>query len=108
MNNVVTLSTPHQGVADAGPDDTQWKQMQPGSDFLDRLHAKHQLDDAWADGTDWSLVGSHRGRHGVARLGDRQGRPRRPEVRLRRQLARGEVTHTGVRTLFGSNDYHLT
>ena len=59
MNNVVTLSTPHRGVADAGPDDTQWNQMQPGSDFIERLHAKgSQLDDAWADGTDWSLVGS--------------------------------------------------
>ena len=60
VNNVVTLSSPHQGVAGSGPDDTQWNQMQPGSDFIKRLHAKGSgLDDAWADGTDWSLVGSH-------------------------------------------------
>ena len=41
VDDVVTLSTPHQGVADGSAhDDEQWSQMRPGSGFLERLHAR--------------------------------------------------------------------
>lgn len=60
VGNVVTLSTPHQGLSE--PDahsDRQWQQMRPGSTFMTRLHEEgSRLDDSWASGTDWSFVGS--------------------------------------------------
>jgi hypothetical protein len=39
MDDVVTLSTPHQGVANpSAHDDEQWQQMRSGSAFIERLH----------------------------------------------------------------------
>jgi pimeloyl-ACP methyl ester carboxylesterase len=60
VDNVVTLSTPHRGVTKPSAHvDRQWKQMDPGSGFMTRLHEPgSELGDDWADGTDWSLVGS--------------------------------------------------
>jgi pimeloyl-ACP methyl ester carboxylesterase len=60
VDNVVTLSTPHRGVAKpSANDDRQWKQMDAGSGFMTRLHEQgSELGDDWANGTDWSLVGS--------------------------------------------------
>ncbi len=56
----MTLSTPHRGVAHpSANDDRQWKQMRADSGFMARLHERGSgLDDRWASGTDWSLVGS--------------------------------------------------
>jgi pimeloyl-ACP methyl ester carboxylesterase len=111
VDNVVTLSAPHQGVArPSANNDRQWRQMAPGSGFIERLHAKGSgLGDAWADGTDWSLVGSEedatvryasgidKGNHADQKFGyqDDPGDS-------------GNVSHTGVRTLFGENRYDLT
>ena len=110
VNNVVTLSSPHQGVAGSGPDDTQWNQMQPGSDFIKRLHAKgSELDDAWADGTDWSLVGSHEDGTVSHDSAIDKGEPADQKYGYADNAGdSGEVTHTGVRTLFGKNAYDLT
>jgi pimeloyl-ACP methyl ester carboxylesterase len=60
VDNVVTLSTPHRGVAHpTANDDRQWDQMNADSGFMKRLHAQGSgLGDRWAAGTDWSLVGS--------------------------------------------------
>ena len=60
VDNVVTLSTPHRGVSNPSANgDRQWEQMDPGSGFMTRLHEQGSgLGDDWADGTDWSLVGS--------------------------------------------------
>ncbi|MER7079176.1 PGAP1-like protein [Saccharopolyspora kobensis] len=77
VEDVVTLGTPHQGLIngcgnpDADPNDKctrQWNQMTPkdegGSGFIEKLHesapgrADRGLDDPWAAGIDWSLVGS--------------------------------------------------
>lgn len=62
VDNVVTLSTPHQGIAESvrnSATSRQWNQMTPGSGFLARLHENGSgLGDDWASGTDWSLVGS--------------------------------------------------
>lgn len=60
VSDVVTLSTPHQGIIDKDKyDSTQWDSMVPGSTFMDVLNApENQLDQHWAAGTDWSLVGS--------------------------------------------------
>jgi pimeloyl-ACP methyl ester carboxylesterase len=60
VDNVVTLSTPHRGVSKpSANDDRQWEQMDPGSGFMTRLHEQgSELGDDWANGTDWSLVGS--------------------------------------------------
>lgn len=77
VQDIVTLGTPHQGVRGGCPEDSwasdgdpcrQWNQMVPsdagGSGFIDKLHESEPgagdrgLDDAWASGIDWSLVGS--------------------------------------------------
>lgn len=77
VDDIVTLGTPHRGLRngcgdpDADPDDgctRQWNQMTPskdgGSGFIDKLHESapgrddRGLDDPWAEGIDWSLVGS--------------------------------------------------
>jgi pimeloyl-ACP methyl ester carboxylesterase len=60
VDNVVTLSTPHRGVSKpSARDDRQWTQMDPGSGFMTRLHEPgSELGEGWANGTDWSLVGS--------------------------------------------------
>jgi pimeloyl-ACP methyl ester carboxylesterase len=110
VDNVVTLSTPHQGVANpSANDDRQWNQMDPESGFMDRLHEQGSgLGDGWAGGTEWSLVGSHedatveydsgidKGNHADQKFGyqDDPGDS-------------GEVTHSAVRTLFGKNRYDL-
>jgi pimeloyl-ACP methyl ester carboxylesterase len=108
--NVVTLGTPHQGVSNpSANDDRQWNQMDPESGFMDRLHeAGSGLDDDWAIGTEWSLVGSEedatvsygsgidKGNHADQKFGyqDDSGDS-------------GEVSHSGVRTLYGKNRYAL-
>ena len=111
VDNVVTLSTPHQGVANpSAGDDRQWEQMAPGSGFLKRLHESGSgLGDAWADGTDWTLVGSKedatvryasgidKGAHADQKLGYQDD-----------PTDSGDVDHTGVRTLYGENKYDLT
>ena len=59
VNNVVTLSTPHR----ASPTTARRPPVEPDAARLDvhRAPARGtQLDDAWAEGTDWSLVGSER------------------------------------------------
>jgi hypothetical protein len=48
VENVVTLGTPHQGVAKpSAHDDRQWQQMRPGSGFLERLQ-QDGLGEQWA------------------------------------------------------------
>jgi len=106
----VTLSAPHQGVAHpSANDDEQWRQMNPGSGFIERLHEKGSgLGDDWADGTDWSLVGSREdttvryasGIDAGAHADQKYGYQGDPEDS-------GDVDHTGVRTLFGENRYDL-
>jgi pimeloyl-ACP methyl ester carboxylesterase len=111
VDDVVTLSTPHQGVASpSANDDRQWQQMGPDSPFIDRLHEQGSgLGDDWADGTDWSLVGSKedatvshdsgidKGSHADQKYGYQD----EPDDS-------GNVSHTGVRTLYGANRYHLS
>jgi pimeloyl-ACP methyl ester carboxylesterase len=110
VDDVVTLSTPHQGVANpSAHDDEQWQQMRPGSAFIERLHENGSgLGDDWASGTDWSLVGSHedttvthdsaidKGNHADQKYGYQDN----PEDS-------GEVDHSAVRTLYGDNKYDL-
>jgi pimeloyl-ACP methyl ester carboxylesterase len=110
VDDVVTLSTPHQGVANPSAfDDRQWTQMDPDSGFMNRLHRGDSgLDDAWAQGTDWSLVGSHedttvRYDSGIDKGGfadQKYGYQDDPDDS-------GTVSHTGVRTLYGENRYNL-
>ncbi len=111
VDNLVTLSTPHQGVANpSAHDDRQWQQMRAGSGFLARLHERGSgLGDAWAAGTDWSLVGSKE--DATVRYGSGIDEGHHADQKLGyRDDARdgGEVTHTGVRTLFGESRYRLT
>ncbi|HLR95504.1 MAG TPA: hypothetical protein VK053_13335 [Jiangellaceae bacterium] len=70
VSNVVTLSTPHQGLTEERYENEenktrQWRQMKPAmdeepeSEFLQRLHLPHRaLSEDWAADTDWSFVGS--------------------------------------------------
>jgi pimeloyl-ACP methyl ester carboxylesterase len=110
VGNVVTLSTPHQGVANpSANDDRQWSQMDPESGFMDRLHEPgSSLGDGWASGTDWSLVGSHedttvehdsaidKGNHSDQKFGYQEN-----------ASDSGEVDHSQIRTLYGENAYEL-
>jgi pimeloyl-ACP methyl ester carboxylesterase len=110
VTNVVTLGTPHQGVlAPRARADRQWQQMNAGSAFMSRLHQVGSgLGDAWAAGTDWSLVGSaedqtvsynsaiDKGSHADQKFGYRAN----PDDA-------GTVTHAGIRTLYGHNQYDL-
>jgi pimeloyl-ACP methyl ester carboxylesterase len=110
VDNVVTLSTPHRGVAHPGAnDDRQWQQMDPESGFMKRLHANGSgLGDAWADGTDWSLVGSEEDGTVISRSGIDKGSHADQKYAYRSNLHdAGDVTHSAVRTLFGKNRYDL-
>ncbi len=101
--NVVTLSTPHQGLAKGSDKDEQTRQMSAGSGFLKRLHESR------LSGADWTLIGSHEdgtvkhdsaidnGEHADQKLG----------YGANGQDA-GEVDHTGIRELHGSSRYDLT
>jgi pimeloyl-ACP methyl ester carboxylesterase len=110
VNNVVTLSTPHQGVANpSANDDEQWSQMAPGSGFLERLHADGSgLGDDWAEGTDWSLVGSHEDDTVKYASGIDKGNDADQKYGFQDDAGdAGEVDHSGVRTLYGANRYSL-
>lgn len=104
VDNVVTLSTPHRGVSNpSANDDRQWEQMDPGSDFMTRLHEPGSgLGDGWADGTDWSLVGSDEDgvvsyQSGIDK--NFAGTPADQKYRYRKKRDGLLVDHEGVRTL---------
>jgi hypothetical protein len=110
VDNVVTLSTPHQGVAKpSANDDRQWQQMDPDSGFMDRLHeAGSGLGDDWASGSDWSLVGSQEDTTVSYSSGIDKGNFADQKLGyLDDPDDSGEVDHSGVRTLFGRNAYSL-
>jgi pimeloyl-ACP methyl ester carboxylesterase len=111
VDNVVTLSTPHRGVASpAAHHDRQWSQMAPGSGFIARLHEQGSgLGGDWASGTDWSLVGSREDTTVRYDSGIDKGETADQKYGFQDDPGdSGEVTHTGVRTLYGKNAYALT
>ena len=100
--NVVTLGTPHQGLAKPSDKDRQLRQMSPGSAFLERLHESR------LSGADWTLIGSRedttvshdsaidKGEHADQKFGyGANGQDG------------GRVDHTGLRTLRAGR-YDLT
>jgi pimeloyl-ACP methyl ester carboxylesterase len=110
VEDVVTLSTPHQGVSNpTAHGDIQWSQMAPGSDFMNRLHqAGSGLGDAWATGTDWSLIGSTEDATVSYASGIDNGNHADQKFGYQKDSGdSGKVSHTGVRTLFGKNRYSL-
>jgi pimeloyl-ACP methyl ester carboxylesterase len=111
VDDVVTLSTPHRGVAAPGAhDDRQWTQMAPGSGFMKRLHEPGSgLGDEWASGTEWSLVGSEEdGTVSYASGIDKGGFAHQKFGYRANGEDSGRVDHTGVRTLFGRDRFDLT
>lgn len=69
VDDIVTAGTPHQGLVYGCQAECtyQWRQMtsgENGTGFIDKLHesapgaADRGLDDPWAAGIDWSLIGS--------------------------------------------------
>jgi pimeloyl-ACP methyl ester carboxylesterase len=112
VGNVVTLSTPHQGVIrDPDHDDTeQWRQMQPGSGFLERLHADGSgIEDAWADGTDWTFLGSAEDETVTYASGIDKGRYADQKLGYRSNLHdAGVVDHEAVRTVTGPHRFDLS
>jgi pimeloyl-ACP methyl ester carboxylesterase len=104
VDDVVTLGTPHQGVANpTADDDRQWEQMVPGSGFLKRLHETGSgLGDAWAAGTDWTLVGSKADATVRYSSGIDKG------AHADQKFGYEKVDHTGIRTLHGANRFDLT
>ncbi|MBS1880256.1 MAG: hypothetical protein JST31_12130 [Actinobacteria bacterium] len=110
VDNVVTLSTPHQGVAHpSAHGDRQWNQTGPDSGFMDRLHeAGSGLGDDWASGTDWSLVGSEEDTTVDYDSGIDKGNNADQKYGYEDDPDdSGEVDHTGVRTLYGESSYDL-
>jgi triacylglycerol esterase/lipase EstA (alpha/beta hydrolase family) len=110
VDNVVTLSTPHQGVAHpSARNDRQWNQMAPRSGFMRRLHqAGSGLGDAWASGTDWTLVGSEEDQTVSYDSGIDKGHFANQKFGYQADSHdAGKVSHTGVRTLYGKNAYDL-
>jgi pimeloyl-ACP methyl ester carboxylesterase len=110
VDNVVTLSTPHQGLANpSANDDRQWQQMDPDSGFMDRLHEPGSgLGDGWAQATEWSLVGSEEDATVTYDSGiDKGSYADQKYGYLDDSGDSGEVTHSAVRTLFGENRYSL-
>jgi pimeloyl-ACP methyl ester carboxylesterase len=110
VDDVVTLGTPHQGVASPSPHaDRQWKQMRPGSGFLKRLRAQGSgLGDAWAQGTDWTLIGSQEDatvRHDSAI--DKGEAADQKLGYLDNPRDSAEVTHTGLRSLHREHRFDL-
>ncbi|TDD55488.1 esterase/lipase family protein [Saccharopolyspora elongata] len=61
VGDVVTLGTPHRGVRNPDASDTtQWKSMDPDSEFMRVLHApENRLSQSWAAGTDWTFAGAN-------------------------------------------------
>ncbi len=90
--------------------DRQWLQMRPGSGFIQRLHERgSRLADAWADGTEWSLVGSDEDGTVSGDSAIDEGYAADQKFRYRDDPGdSGDVTHAGVRTLSGENAYDLT
>lgn len=110
VDNVVTLSTPHQGVANpSANDDRQWSQMNPDSGFIERLQAAGSgLGDDWASGTDWSLVGSEEDTTVSYESAIDKGNDADQKFGYQDDPSdSGEVDHSGVRTLYGENAYAL-
>jgi triacylglycerol esterase/lipase EstA (alpha/beta hydrolase family) len=110
VDNVVTLSTPHRGVTKpSANDDRQWNQMDTHSGFMRRLHrADSGLGDSWASGTDWSLVGSEEDKTVSYDSGIDKGNFANQKFGYQRDSGdAGNVSHTGVRTLFRKNAYDL-
>ncbi len=110
VTNVVTLSTPHQGVSHpAANDDRQWNQMAPRSGFMRRLHRSDSgLGDAWASGTDWTLIGSKEDRTVSYKSGIDKGNFANEKFGYQDDPHdSGNVSHTGVRSLYGKNRYDL-
>jgi pimeloyl-ACP methyl ester carboxylesterase len=110
IDDVVTLGTPYQGVASPSAHaDRQWQQMRRGSGFLDRLHERGSgLGDAWASGTDWTLIGSKE--DGTVRHDSAIDKGEATDQKLGyRDDPRdsGVVTHTGLRTLHREHRYEL-
>ena len=79
--------------------------MQPGSTFIDRLHDRSGSTTPGPTGTDWSLVGSQE--DGTVSYDSAIDKGDPADQKFGYLDNGGKVTHTGVRTLFGANDYHL-
>jgi pimeloyl-ACP methyl ester carboxylesterase len=110
VSNVVTLSTPHQGVSNpSANDDRQWNQMNPDSGFIERLQeAGSGLGDEWATGTDWSLVGSEEDTTVEYDSGIDKGNFANQKFGYKDDSGdSGNVDHSAVRTLYGENAYSL-
>jgi triacylglycerol esterase/lipase EstA (alpha/beta hydrolase family) len=104
VDNVVTLSTPHQGVADPSADnDPQWRQMTPGSGFIKRLH-----ESSLTAGTDWTFIGSHEDTTVSYESGIDKGNGADQKLGYLDADDAGEVTHSGIRTQHGSDRYSLS
>lgn len=115
VGDVVTLGTPHQGVTceddpgdgkDDCPNNTQWRSMDPDSEFMKVLHApKNRLDQSWAADTDWSFASSDQ--DGTVSGDSAIDKGHHADHKFR-YLAGNDpkVTHAGIRTITGG-DHNL-
>ncbi|MYR08216.1 hypothetical protein GTV32_18790 [Gordonia sp. SID5947] len=109
VGDVVTLATPHQGIIDQFKyHSVQWDSMVPGSRFLEVLQApENRLDQNWAKGVDWSLVGSDEDKTVYAGSGYDKDRPAEHKYRYAAD-ADHDLSHTHMRALKpGGGKYNL-
>ncbi|WP_246011697.1 esterase/lipase family protein [Nocardia mexicana] len=109
VGDVVTLSTPHQGIVDKSKyQSEQWDSMVPGSKFLEVLQApENRLDQGWAQGVDWSVVGSDEDETANGDSGIDKDRPAQHKYRYLSD-DKHDLSHTNMRKLApGDGDYNL-
>ncbi|OZM71463.1 hypothetical protein CFN78_20170 [Amycolatopsis antarctica] len=107
VGDLVTLGTPHQGVKEPGKHgDTQWKSMDPDSEFMRVLDApENRVSQDWASGTDWTFAGADEDETVSGSSAIDKGRHADHKFRY---LEGNEhtVTHSGIRKWY-SGKYNL-
>lgn len=109
VGDVVTLATPHQGITEKSKyDSTQWDSMAPDSKFMEVLQApENRLDQDWAQGVDWSFVGSDEDKTVSGDAGIDKGRPAQHKYRYKAD-DKHDLAHTEMRVLVpGDDKYNL-
>ncbi|WP_084161314.1 alpha/beta fold hydrolase [Nocardia sp. BMG51109] len=109
VGDVVTLATPHQGIIEKSKyHSVQWDSMVPGSKFLEVLQApENRLDQNWAQGVDWSFVGSDEDKTVNGDSGIDKDRPAQHKYRYLSD-EKHDLSHTNMRTLApGGGEYNL-
>lgn len=101
VDDIATLGTPHQGVINkpgGGPDNAQWKSMDPDSEFMKVLH-ETSLNKSWLADIEWSFVASNEDDTVTGESAMDKGGFADHKYLYRGGDTEGEVSHSGLRKL---------